>query len=60
MNRIISQLNPTGAAGLVLPAEDSKDDDVEFTEGISSAKRRKNANGLPITPNIPVIPRHTV
>ena len=60
MSRIISQLTPKGAAGLALPAEDSKDDDVEFTEGISAAKRIKNADGLPIAPNIPVIPRHTV
>ena len=53
-------LNPTGATDLALPDEDPKDDDVEFTEGISAAKRIKNANGLPIAPNIPVIPRHTV
>ena len=56
MSRIISQLTPKGAAGLALPAEDFKDDDVEFTEGISAAKRIKNADGLPIAPNIPVIP----
>ena len=60
LSRIVSMLTPTGATGLALPNVDPNDGDVEFTEGISEAKRIKNSHDLPISPNIPVIPRHTV